>query len=403
TAYIAEGKFWVNNHSHILDSLTSNSFLCHFLNQFNYTDFVTGSTRLKLTQTKLREIPLPLPPLNEQKRIAAKLDKIIPRIEAVKERLDKVPAIIKRFRQSVLTAAVTGKLTEKWRAEHPDVESAEALYKILQEKNTSKDKIYISKSLKSELFLPDIPSTWLWIKLPDSGEFGRGKSKHRPRNAKHLYGGIYPFIQTGDVAQSNGLILNHKQTYSTQGFAQSRLWPAGTICITIAANIADSAILTYPACFPDSIVGIIVNRDLYETNFIEYYIRTIKEDISLYAPATAQKNINLSILSELLVPLPPFEEQKEIVRQVDKLFAVADKLETHYKNAKAKVDKLSQSVLAKAFRGELVITEAELAEKEGRDFESAEELLNRIQKEKERLSQDTPRTRKKKREEHEKD
>jgi type I restriction enzyme S subunit len=355
-----------------------------FLNQKN--DLATGSTQEALTDNNAISLFFPLPPLNEQKRIVAKLDQIMPRIDAVKERLDKVPSIIKRFRQSVLTAAVTGKLTEKWRVENPDVDSAEELYANSLEKNGLKNKKYITKNLKGDIDIINIPPEWLWIKLSETGEMNRGKSKHRPRNASHLYGGDYPFIQTGDIAQSNGLINNHKQTYNEQGLAQSKLWPSGTICITIAANIADTAILTYPACFPDSIVGIDVNNKLCEISFVEYYIRTIKENLSMFAPATAQKNINLSILSEIPFPLPPLEEQEEIVRQVDKLFALADTLESHYLKAKARVDKLSQSVLAKTFRGELVITEAELAEKEGRDFESAEILLERILEEKGKIA-----------------
>lgn len=326
-------------------------------------------------------MPFYLPPINEQKRIVEKLDAIMPRIEAVKKRLENVPVLLKRFRQSVLTAAVTGKLTEKWREEHPDVESAEENFNKYYEVIRNR-KLNYNKSLKGEMPLQDVPIEWFWIKLSQTGEMGRGRSKHRPRNAPHLYGGKYPFIQTGDIANSNGLILNHKQTYSDEGLKQSKIWPEKTICITIAANIADSALLAYPACFPDSVVGIIVNEKICEIRFVEFYIRTIRENLSMFAPATAQKNINLTILSDIMFPLPHLEEQKEIVKQVDIFFAQADKVEAHYNKAKASVDKLSQSVLAKAFRGELVKNEADLAAREGRDFESAEQLLERIREEK---------------------
>src|SRR5258708_27022026 len=155
---------------------------------------------------------------------------------------------------------------------------------------------------------------------------GRGKSRHRPRNEPALFGGPYPFIQTGDIAQSGGRITTHKQTYSKAGLAQSRLWPTGTICITIAANIAESAILTYPACFPDSVVGIIANPKVSVAEYVEFFMRVAKADLATFAPATAQKNINIGILNELQVPLPPLPEQKEIVRRVDSLFALADRL-----------------------------------------------------------------------------
>ncbi len=136
--------------------------------------------------------------------------------------------------------------------------------------------------------------------------------------------------------------------------AQSRLWPAGTICITIAANIAESAILTYPACFPDSVVGIITNSEVCVTEYVEYFIRVAKADLAMFAPATAQKNINIAILNEVSVPLPPLVEQQEIVRRVQKLFILADHIEDHYSKAQTYTDKLEQSILAKAFRGELV-------------------------------------------------
>ena len=101
---------------------------------------------------------------------------------------------------------------------------------------------------------------WREVTLCDLGEVDRGRSRHRPRNAPELYGGPYPFVQTGDIKASRGRITVHTQSYSEAGLAQSRLWPAGTMVITIAANIAETAILTYPACFPDSVVGFVADE-----------------------------------------------------------------------------------------------------------------------------------------------
>jgi len=229
--------------------------------------------------------------------------------------------------------------------------------------------------------LPDIPDSWAWVFLPDLGYLNRGRSRHRPRNAPHLYGGRYPFVQTGDIAQSHGRITHHRQTYNDEGLAQSRLWLVGTVCITIAANIADSALLTYPACFPDSVVGLVTDAELCLPEYAEFFIRTAREDLSQFAPATAQKNINIAILEEVAVPLPPLVEQREIVRRVDALFALADKIEARVSAATARVEKITQAILAKAFRGELVPTEAELARQEGRDYEPASVLLERIRAE----------------------
>jgi type I restriction enzyme S subunit len=150
------------------------------------------------------------------------------------------------------------------------------------------------------------------------------------------------------------------------------------VCITIAANIADSALLTYPACFPDSVVGLLPDPDLCQAEYAEFFIRTAREDLSQYAPATAQKNINIGILEEVLVPLPPRMEQSEIVRRVEALFFLADMIEKRVAATTGRAEKLTQAFLAKAFRGELVPTEAELARAEGGDFEPASALLARV-------------------------
>jgi type I restriction enzyme S subunit len=144
------------------------------------------------------------------------------------------------------------------------------------------------------------------------------------RYAEHLYGGPYPFIQTGDIRESGGRITSHKQTYSDAGLAQSRLWPAGTLCITIAANIAETAILTYPACFPDSVVGFIADPTKCDVYFVEYTFRYLRRHIQHEASGTVQDNINLATLDRLKFPLPPLREQQAIACV---LGALDDKIE----------------------------------------------------------------------------
>ena len=153
---------------------------------------------------------------------------------------------------------------------------------------------------------------WKELSFNELGEVNRGRSKHRPRYAEHLYGGPYPFIQTGDIKASNGRIVKHTQTYSKAGLGQSRLWPKDTMCITIAANIAETAILTYPACFPDSVVGFIANENKCDVRFIEYSFRLLKQRIQSEATGSVQDNINLATLSRLTFPIPPLPEQKKI-------------------------------------------------------------------------------------------
>ena len=117
---------------------------------------------------------------------------------------------------------------------------------------------------------------WHPTKLDEIGFVGRGKSRHRPRNAAFLYGGRYPFFQTGDIKAANFYLTEYSQTYSEEGLAQSKLWKPGTLCITIAANIAESAILGIEGCFPDSVVGFIADPTKADVRFIKYYLEILK-------------------------------------------------------------------------------------------------------------------------------
>ena len=155
---------------------------------------------------------------------------------------------------------------------------------------------------------------WREVTLGELGKVDRGRSRHRPRNASELYGGPYPFVQTGDIKASQGRVTSHTQTYSEIGLAQSRLWPAGTMVITIAANIAETAILTYPACFPDSVVGFVADESKCDVRFLEYTFRLLRSDIQHENVGTGsvQDNINLQTLDRLRFRIPPLPEQRAI-------------------------------------------------------------------------------------------
>ncbi|CDT62326.1 restriction endonuclease subunit S [Vibrio splendidus] len=172
-----------------------------------------------------------------------------------------------------------------------------------------------------------IPEGWSQVKLSDLGEVNRGRSRHRPRDAAHLYGGPYPFVQTGDVKASKGRVTQHSQTYSEEGLAQSRLWPKGTMCITIAANIAETGILTYPACFPDSVIGFVADESKCNVYFIEYVFRLLRKRIQAQASGSVQDNINLQTLERLLFPIPALEAQNRIAAVLGEL---DDKIHLNY-------------------------------------------------------------------------
>jgi type I restriction enzyme, S subunit len=162
---------------------------------------------------------------------------------------------------------------------------------------------------------------WPTRRLDALGTLDRGVSKHRPRNDPRLLGGEYPLIQTGDIANCDGYVRTFTSTYSEMGLRQSKLWPAGTLCITIAANIARTGILLFPACFPDSVVGFsAVDRSTVE--YVRFWLSFLQQTLEANAPASAQKNINLAILRELQIPVPPRDRVERFAAAVDKVEAI---------------------------------------------------------------------------------
>jgi type I restriction enzyme S subunit len=153
---------------------------------------------------------------------------------------------------------------------------------------------------------------WQKVKLNELGFVGRGKSRHRPRNAAFLYGGLYPFFQTGDIKAAGLYLKEYTQTYSEEGLAQSKLWEPGTLCITIAANIAESAILGIKGCFPDSIVGFIADPQKADVRFIKYYIDTLKLEMQSISRGTTQDNLSLDKLLTIDFNIPPIPLQHRI-------------------------------------------------------------------------------------------
>jgi type I restriction enzyme S subunit len=183
--------------------------------------------------------------------------------------------------------------------------------------------------------------------------FGRGKSKHRPRNDKKLYGGTYPFIQTGDIRNAEHFITEYSQTYSEAGLAQSKLWPKGTICITIAANIAETGILGFDACFPDSVIGVVTNPAEADVDFVEYLLQSFKARIQALGKGSAQANINMGTFENERFPFPSVAEQKQIVARLDALHEETQRLASLYQRKLAALDELKQSLLHQAFSGAL--------------------------------------------------
>jgi len=372
-------------------SLSSNFAMNQFMDKMNQL------AQPKLALHRILSSVVALPPLTEQHRIVAKVDELMALCDQLEQQTEQsltahqtlvevllasltsdtstdannkanfqtswqriaehfdvlftTEASIEQLKQTILQLAVMGKLVPQ----NPNDEPASVLLgKIVKEKA----QLIADKKIKKQKPLPaitdeekpfELPKGWDWSRLPDIGELARGKSKHRPRNDPSLYiNGEIKLIQTGDVARSNGIIKTHTALYNDAGLAQSRLWNKGTMCITIAANIADTGILGFDACFPDSVVGFSPFQNEMNVKYFEYFIRTAKSNLEAFAPATAQKNINLEILGQLLVPLPPLNELNAIVKKIDGLMALCEQLKARLADAQTTQLHLADAVVENA-------------------------------------------------------
>lgn len=282
----------------------------------------------------IEKMDIPLPPLEEQRRIVSRIEELFSELDRGVETLQTIKQQLAVYRQAVLKEAFEGKWTYSQRSSL----SQNLHFKKLQNDENSK--------------LSPIPPEWKYVHLSELGDLSRGKSKHRPRNDEKLFeNGKYPFFQTGDVKSANKILIDCEKKYGEFGLAQSKLWPAGTLCITIAANIAETCFLGVDGCFPDSIVGFTPFDNIVDKEYIRYFIESSKKRLWAFAPATAQKNINLTTLENLIIPYCNIDEQKYIVQEIESRLSVCDSIEQTVDTALAQAEAMRQSILKKAFEG----------------------------------------------------
>lgn len=354
---------------------------------------VERSAQNGFNKNDLSAITVPLPPLAEQRRLVERLEDVISHVNLARHHLSSVPLILKHFRQAVLAVACSGRLTEDWRESHTNEESVASLRQRISTERTRawesgqlakhRKRRYPKPVLMGEEELPDVPETWTWVSADEvcsqitDGEHvqPRYKSVGLPMiTATHVRDG---FVEFKDV----GLI-------SEEDFRRclDRCAPAkgDILIVSVGATTGRAAIV--PECQPFAMVrSVLMLRPLIEPKFLLRWTqsRWCQTWISQASGASAQPHFYIHDNKRMPVPLPSTSEQREIVRRVDALFAVADTIEAYLSKAALRTDKLTQSILAKAFRGELVPTEAELARREGREYEPAAVLLERIKKERE--------------------
>jgi len=190
-----------------------------------------------------------------------------------------------------------------------------------------------------------MPTGWKVHRLDELGFVGRGRSRHRPRNDPSLYGGSHPFVQTADIKSANLKLREFTQTYNKTGLAQSKMWAPGTLCITIAANIAETAVLAISACFPDSIIGFIADPEKSDAIFIKYYIDLIKLRMQQVSHGTTQDNLSLDKLLrfDFVVPKAPVQQKIATI-----LSAYDDLIENNLRRIKI-LEEMAQTIYREWF------------------------------------------------------
>ncbi|TKT96348.1 4'-phosphopantetheinyl transferase [Citrobacter sp. wls830] len=319
-AYMLYGKTWVNNHAHVLKAiqgLSHNKFLCYFLNQFDYHDYVNGGTRLKLTQANMRKIPVHFAPFSEQKIIAEKLDTLLAQVDSTKARLEQIPQILKRFRQAALAAVVNGKSVNT----NIDENTLTTLGNIAKNiKYGTSKKCSETQGSTAVLRIPNI----------GPGYIINSDLKYADFDQKEL---VTLTLKEGDLLliRSNGSVDL-----------------VGKVAV-ISENDTEYLYAGY-------LIRVRLDKERAAPKYISYCLQSpqLRQVIENIARSTSGvNNINSKELASLEIPLPPLPEQHEIVRRVEQLFAWADTIEKQVNNALTRVNNLTQSILAKAFRGEL--------------------------------------------------
>jgi type I restriction enzyme S subunit len=348
-----------------------------------------------VSASDIEALPFSFPSLPEQRRIVAKIEELLKHVNASRDHLAKVPKILKAFRQSVLAAACSGRLTEDWREKHSDIEPATDLLprikkRRLESAETNKDRTQVLMTFEPGILEPsdeglqfsDIPESWTACRIGAIGLVCNGSTPSRQHPA--FWAGNISWVSSGEVR--NNIISESRERITKEGYESSsvRLLPRGTVLIAMIGEgktRGQSAILDIEATINQNIAAIILDHGLINPKYLWRWFQLQYEATREEGSGTGPQALNCQRVRELPFIVPPFTEQDEIVRRVEALFKLADKIEKRVEVATKRANKLTQAILGKAFRGELVPTEAELARREGRDYEPASVLLDRIRSE----------------------
>jgi len=325
----------VEFHSEIVDDRYG-YYLCKTLKPWMERES-SATTIAILNKGKFGEAPFPLAPLAEQKRIADKLDTVLTRVDAVNIRLTRVAPILKRFRQSVLAAATSGRLTEDWR------------------QSTSAGR--------------ETPKNWTRCALKQIGKISTGLTPSKAQLG--FYGGDVPFVKPGDL--DKGVITSTDDTLTLMGSREARMVRAGAVFVSCIGNLGKVGVAGSPMAFNQQINAIEFDQKQVLDQFGYYSCMTLGEWLEANSSATTIAIVNKGRFEQAEINVPPLSEQKEIVRRIEILLNFADRLDARLQSAQTATERLTPALLAKAFRGELVPQDPH--------DEPASELLRRLQRE----------------------
>lgn len=332
-----------------------------------------------INKGRFSELIFPIPPLNEQRRIVAKVEALKARSQQVKEALEAIPPLLEQFRQSVLAAAFRGDLTADWREKNPDVESAKELLKHIHNKRVERYELEIKAAKKQGKRKPqkpkqfelldiqnwDIPFTWELaypddLCIPDGYSIGIGPFGSNLKVSDYRDEGV-PIVFVRNIRSGNFAGLDSK--YVSEEKAEELLphivKPLDLLITKMGDPPGDCEI--YPSDRPEAIITsdclkFRVWGDFLERKYFKHCINSvvIKKQLGLITRGVAQQKISLERFKSILIPVPSLAEQQEIVRRIELFLKTADTIEQQYREVKDHLELLDQTILTKAFRGELV-------------------------------------------------
>ncbi len=349
-AFIVKGEFWVNNHAHILSTYGDIplEFLVYYIAGISLNPWISGSAQPKLNQENLKKIPVPLPPLNEQKRIVSKIEELFSKIDSTKQSLEQTKLQLELYRQSLLKSAFEGNLTEQWRTQnhHNSTETQQT---------------------------KELPNTWKFYKISEICKTSSGGTPSR-KNPKNYIGNIN-WIKSGELNDSYILKSEEKISKDALKNSSAKIFPKNTVVLAMyGATIGKIGILRIEAATNQAICAFFIDEKKIRKTFLFYYLMSIRAKLLDKGSGGAQDNLSQTIINDLSIPITSLEEQEQIVSQIEQGFSLIENTQNIVNSTLQTLQTMKMSVLKNAFEGKLVPQDP--------NDEPAEKLLERIKKEK---------------------